>query len=379
MGLLVCTGLEMLSASAMASSINLYGTTDGALTYSSNQNGSDKLYLRSGNLAASKWGFVGEEDWGAQTKTIFKAEGNIDIFTGDNKGLFTRQLYVGISNPSYGTFTTGLQNTPYAHMVGGLGPTGVVTGAVGAHPGDLDSLDLTLRFANSMTYTSPKMAGFTLGAQYALKSNIYESTGKDAISFGGRYDQGPWSIAAGYYGLGSPKTGGAIYTISNNSPVNKGYQSADKNNTFGISTRYTFDKLMVGANYTNVQYLPGVSSLFADRAVFNTFGLISSYQYSPAFVFTGAYSYTQLNQSNGLTSAANYQQFSMKQEYSVSKRTAFYLVEGYQWVSGKNLMPNATGALEAVNAVASVGNSQNGTPSSGPTQFVVMMGMRHNF
>jgi predicted porin len=79
-----------------------------------------------------------------------------------------------------------------------------------------------------------------------------------------------------------------------------------------------------------------------------------------------------------VTDAAHYHQFSMEQTYALSKRTAFYALEAYQKASGKTLR-TVGGVSTVVNAVASVGDSQNGTPSNGPSQFVGMVGIRHSF
>jgi predicted porin len=67
----------------------------------------------------------------------------------------------------------------------------------------------------------------------------------------------------------------------------------------------------------------------------------------------------------------------LEQTYSFSKRTAFYLLEAYQVAKGKTL--GATGTGNQVNAVAVVGDSQNGAPSSGRNQTVLMVGVRHSF
>jgi len=88
------------------------------------------------------------------------------------------------------------------------------------------------------------------------------------------------------------------------------------------------------------------------------------------------YSYTQASQSNGITSSAHYNQFSLEQTYSLSKRTAFYFLEAYQRANGQVLAANGSSIM---NAVAAVGDSQSGTPSSGPSQFVGMIGLRHFF
>lgn len=70
------------------------------------------------------------------------------------------------------------------------------------------------------------------------------------------------------------------------------------------------------------------------------------------------------------------EQFSLEQTYSLSARTCIYFLEAYQHASGNALASNGT---SIVNAVAVVGDSQNTTPSSGPTQFVGTIGIRHFF
>ena len=59
----------------------------------------------------------------------------------------------------YGSITAGRQYTPYYLLVGPVGPTSALTGATGAHPGDIDALDTTVRSNNSLTYLSPVWSG----------------------------------------------------------------------------------------------------------------------------------------------------------------------------------------------------------------------------
>jgi predicted porin len=162
----------VLSTGAWAqSSVTLYGVVDNAFSYVSNQRGDANFSMSQGNVQASKFGLLGTEDIGGGTRAIFRLESGFNSLTGAQSSagvIFNRQAYVGLSNDSYGTLTLGRQYTPYLNMVGALGPTGVLTGATGAHPGDLDALDTTLRFNNSITYASPDIAGLKFGAQYGL-------------------------------------------------------------------------------------------------------------------------------------------------------------------------------------------------------------------
>jgi predicted porin len=63
----------------------------------------------------------------------------------------------------------------------------------------------------------------------------------------------------------------------------------------------------------------------------------------------------------------------------LSKRTTLYALQAYQHAQGKSLVAAGSGATSIVDAVAVVGDSQNTSPSSGPSQFVGMVGIRHAF
>jgi predicted porin len=377
--LLFAAGSGFSQTALAQSSVTLYGAVDNALSYVSNQKGSSNLYMSQGNLNASKFGLLGSENLGGGLKAIFRLESGFNSQTGAQSSAgyqFNRQAYVGMSSQSWGTLTAGRQYTPYFSYVGALGPTGVLTGATGAHPGDLDALDTTLRFNNSLTYTSPTFLGLQGGVQYGLGGVAGHFAQGNTLSAGVRYDVGNVSVAAGYVHLNELTGSNAIGTVADNSPVNAAYASAQSNQIVGAAAQYHSGNWMVGVNYTNVLYRPGASSTFHDTAVFNTLGLISTYQLTPAIAVAAGYSYTRASRSNGIPDSASYNQFSMEQTYSFSKRTAIYFLEGYQRANGQILTANGSAIT---NAVAVVGDSQNGTPSSGPSQFVGVVGLRHFF
>jgi predicted porin len=368
-------------------SVTIYGTADAAIVHSSNQRGNPNTYMNSGNLNASKLGFSGSEDLGSGGKAIFTLEQGFSINNGvqsDASKAFNRQAFVGLSDARYGSFTLGRQYAPYWRYVGGLGPTGVLTGATGAHPGDLDGLDTTIRISNSMVYASPVIAGFQAGALYGFGENAGAISAGNSFSTALRYDYNALSVALGYLKLNNNNLKGFAQWDPNvtsgsyaQSPVNAGYASARSVQMIAAAARYNVsDSLMLGLNFSNVQMAPGAASLFTHQATFNTAGLISTYKLTNAITLAAGYSYTRESAANGISDPARYQQFSFEQTYDFSKRTALYFLEAYQKASGQTLGANG---VTPVNAVAVVGDSQNGSPSSNGKQFVAVVGIRHQF
>jgi predicted porin len=379
---LFCVPFFVCSTASAQSSVTLYGVVDDAFAYVNNQRGHSNFYLSQGNLQASKFGLLGAEDLGGGTKAVFRLESGFNSLTGAQASagtLFNRQAYTGFSNERYGTLTLGRQYTPYFNMVGALGPTGVLTGATGAHPGDVDALDTTLRFNNSVSYVSPILAGLALSAQYALGGEAGSIANGSNFSAALRYDYKPFAIAAGYVKLKDIATSRALGTFAVNSPVNSGFASARSVQLFATAARYSFNDLMLGVNYSNVQYSPGSNSLFFDKAVFNNYGLIATYRFTPALSVAAGGSYTVASKSNGIAHPARYGQISLEQTYALSVRTSFYALQAYQRAGGQSLTASPGSGLTITNSVAVVGDSQNTSPSSGQSQFVAMVGIRHAF
>jgi predicted porin len=385
--LLATASLTGASYAQAQSGVTIYGTADAAIVYSSNQRGNSNIYVNSGNLNASKLGFTGSEDLGGGSKAIFTLEQGFNIDTGaqsDASKAFNRQAFVGLSDARYGTFTLGRQYTPYWRYVGGLGPTGVLTGATGAHPGDLDGLDTTIRINNSLVYATPVISGFQASALYGFGENAGAISSGNSSSAALRYDYNALGLALGYVKLTNNNLKGFAPWDPNvtsgsyaQSPVNAGYASAKSVQMIAAAARYNVSgKLMLGFNFSNVQMTPGVASLFSHQATFNTAGLISTYKLTPATTLAAGYSYTRESVANGIGDPARYQQFSLEQTYDFSKRTAIYFLQAYQKARGQTLGANG---VTPVAAVAVVGDSQNGSPSSNGKQFVGVVGIRHQF
>ncbi|KAA0089690.1 porin [Paraburkholderia sp. T12-10] len=362
------------------SSVTLYGAVDDAVTYVNNQKGSSNVYLRQGNLYASKFGLQGKEDLGGGTTAIFDLQNGFDLNTGAfaSSGLmFNREAYLGLQNVRFGSLTAGRQYTPYYTFVGPLTGSAWLTGATGAHPGDIDGLDTTVRINNALVYTSPNWGGLQASAMYAF-GGIAGSTGKGQTYSGAlRYVSGPVSLALGYLRMDNAQQTGGFDPASTGSfgvsALNTGYVSARAIQHLAAAGNYTLGNLVLGLSYSNVEYKSGAQSLFGSTAVFNTYAALASYRFTPAFDIGAGIALTSASKANGISDAARYQQYSLKEAYHLSKRTTLYALQAYQHASGQTL--GSKGAGNIVDAAPAVGDSQNGTPSSTRSQFVGMLGM----
>lgn len=366
------------------SSVTLYGVVDEAIAFVNNQNGHSNVYFRQGNLYSSRIGLRGAEQLSGTLSAIFDLQEGFDPGTGkqSSPGLaFNRQSFVGLQDTRLGTVTFGRQYTPYYQLVGALGPVGFLTGATGAHPGDIDGLDTTIRANSSVVYTSPSIGGLKVSGQYGFGGVPGSLQSGSTVSAALRYDGGPVSAAAGYLRMNN--VGGAASLDPNasasygSSAVNVGYLSARAVQHIAAAANYTLGDFLFGVNYSNVQYLSGSHSLFADTAIFNTYGAFVRYRFNNAFDVAGAYSYTHASKGNGIDDSARYHQVSLKEDYHLSKRTTVYALQAWQHAGGRTL--GAAGAGDIIDAAPVVGDSQNSTPSTTSSQFVAMFGLAVSF
>jgi predicted porin len=343
-----------------------------------------------GVWAGSRFGFKGGEDLGGGTKAIFQLEEGFNSSNGalGVSGLmFNRQAYVGVTNATYGSFTAGRQYTPYYLLLSPYSPTTWLTGAYGAHPGDLDSLDTLYRANNSLVYTSPSLYGLTASVSYSLGGVAGSTNAGSTYSAALQYLHGPFGIAAGFQRVNNSTSGGGAWgansTMSNNgaqpgvSAVNNGYQTAQAQQRIAVTGGYQFTSQWdVSFSYSNVQYVPGINSKYHQLAIFNTGGAVLHFKPTPVFDVAAGYSYTRATTANGIASSATYQQFNLSQFYSLSKRTGLYAVEAYQRAGGQTL---GTDGVSIINATAAVGDGQNGTPASSRSMVAIGVGIIHKF
>jgi predicted porin len=400
---LAMTAAGFAAATAHAqSSVTLYGIVDNGIAYQNNSapkigatsGGHAAWKMSTGVWAGSRFGLKGAEDLGGGTKAIFQLEAGVNTANGQStftNGIFTRQAWVGLTNSTYGTLTAGRQYTAYYTLLSPYSPTTWLTGYFGAHPGDIDSLDTSYRTNNTIVYMSPSYYGFTVGGSYALGGVAGSVNAGSTWSAAVQYLNGPAGIAVGFQRINNSTPGGGAWganstaqngltsTGGGNEPaqsaINNGYLLAKAQQRVAVTAGYQFSPAWdVSLSYSNVQYIPGTNSGFSNTAIFNTAGAVLHWKATPQWDFAAGYAYTRATQANGISSSAKYNQFTLSQYYTLSKRTGLYAVEAYQRASGDTL--NAGGIVAAT---ASIGDGFNGAPSSSRSQVGLGVGLIHRF
>ncbi len=167
--------LTVIAGAAHAqSSVNLYGLVDVFVGKTTEKDKSGSVVtktnpgtsLTSGGLNGSRWGVRGSEDLGGGLKATFQLEAGFSADTGVAAGGFNRTSKVGLSG-GFGSIEMGRQYTQMYQLVDGFDAQGTSTfSATNALFGN--SLEPSVRWNNSIVYTSPTVGGFTAAAQYAF-------------------------------------------------------------------------------------------------------------------------------------------------------------------------------------------------------------------
>ncbi|MGF6645953.1 MULTISPECIES: porin [Paraburkholderia] len=381
--LLAFAALGTFTGAAQAqSSVTLYGIVDAGYVYANNIGGSKLYEATGGALQADRWGLRGTEDLGGGLKAVFVLENGFSVFTGklsQGGDEFGRQAYVGLSN-HFGTVTVGRQYDSVVDYTGTLEVGAQWATYLGAHPGDLDNMNNTLRANNSIKFTSSNYSGIKFGGLYSLGGVAGQFNRNQIFSGGIGYVQGPLRLDAAYLNVRNPNysffgnnsTSSATGSNMTGSTVYSGYASAKTQQVIAAGGAYTFGAATVGATYSNTQFKDlgqtGITGApdqtTSGSAKFHNAELNFRYQVTPALLLGAAYDYTKGYGVND----AKYHQGILGADYFVSTRTDFYVDAVYQHASGTD----STGHT----AVADI----NGlSPSSTSNQVAAVVGIRHKF
>jgi general bacterial porin, GBP family len=364
------------------SSVTLYGTLDAGLVYTNNQGGHNNWQQGSGTVSDTYFGLRGSEDLGGGLHAIFTLEDGFNINNGqfnESNTLFNRQAFVGLQSDQYGTLTLGRQ---YDSVVDYLGPLSEAGSGYGnnlaAHPFDNDNLDNSFSIKNAVKYQSANYAGFHFGGLYGFSNDAGGFANNRAYSAGASYTNGPLNVAAAYLqlnnSLGSTNSGGAV-SAGAGSNANL---TAVTQRTYGVGANYSFGPATVGLLWTHTQddnliagdqngvgfTVPTGTNLHLDNYEVN-----GKYALTPALSLNAAYTFTNGHATGGTSDGdPKWQTVSLQADYSLSKRTDFYLEGVYQHASGT--LGDGSANVAMINTLS---------PSSNGNQVAATVGLRHRF
>ncbi|CAB3788584.1 Outer membrane porin protein 32 [Paraburkholderia caffeinitolerans] len=256
----------LLSGAAHAqSSVTLYGVADGGLLYTSKTldpatggNAGKQFSLVDSGIAPSQFGLMGTEDLGGGMKAEFRLESGISVangsFNDSNGNLFGRQAYVGLANP-YGEVKLGLQFSPFFLALYDLDPRGLSQFGSGLVI-YLDHVAGTGVFnANSVSYSSPVVAGFSGSALFSFGgvAGNFQSGRQYSVSL--KYDNGTVMVEAAYY---DGNSGGTVSTVP---PTNVAFEGRM------LGASYKIGKLTAKASFVNYKVAGGFNSNVYDAGL----------------------------------------------------------------------------------------------------------------
>ncbi|QBQ96977.1 porin [Paraburkholderia pallida] len=372
------TGVFATAAHAQ-SSVTLYGLIDAGITYANNSGGHSLWKESSGTINGSRWGLRGAEDLGGGLKAIFTLENGFNIANGNagqSSRMFGRQAFVGLASDQYGAVTLGRQYDSVVDYLAPLSNTGTqYGGTIAAHPFDNDNLNNSVRFNNTVKYSSVNYAGFKFGGTYSF-SNSTEFANNRAYSVGASYNWGGLNVAAGYLHLNNDVNNLQNAVSNSGAQTGEWTFAAGRQSTFGGGINYTFGPATAGFVYTQTQLGNAVAisstqagtskniGLGGNSARFQNFEGNVRYALTPALSLAGAYTYTRANLGGGVN--PNYNTVALQSDYALSKRTDVYLQGDWQHVSS-----NDAGIGAYLNGLGSASTRQD--------QVAVTVGMRHRF
>ncbi|WP_322044378.1 porin [Paraburkholderia sp. J67] len=208
------TGLMgMASAAHAQSSVTLYGIVDASMLYTSHtmsmttgQNEGHQFSFTDSGMTGSSFGMRGAEDLGGGLRAVFTLESGISVangaFNNSNGNMFGRQAWVGIDS-SYGSVKAGLQYSPFFLSLYDTDPRGMSYFGSGL-VSYVNNVYVTGLFnSNSISYTSPEIAGIQAAGMIALGGTAGDFQAGHQYSASLRYHLGGLTLTGALYSSNS--------------------------------------------------------------------------------------------------------------------------------------------------------------------------------
>lgn len=381
--------LGAFAGSAFAADVTLYGVVDEGFLYThkdadkTDVDAVDKLELKSGIQAGSRWGLKGTEDLGNGLKVGFILESgfNADDGTQSVSGtMFNREASLSVMGPfgqlslgKIGAITQGTSSWGKVGAVSAFGTSydaanvGNATNVFAATVGVMD---------NTIAYQTPKFAGFTVYAQYSMGNSktgtsstptqVENKSSTDRYyALGATYANGPVNL---YFAVDSVNY--ASY-FDNTTPPSTQDMDDSLTVAFGGSYDFSVVKVFAGAQYFDevlVSKVSGLSNVGLDflKSKMEGYALQASAS-APLAGGTGYFGvgYVDASEADSVAASAGfdikYYVASVGYKYDLSKRTNVYGVLSY-----------AKGDQDVTTATATVYDRK-------PSMVGFGVGLRHNF
>lgn len=357
--------LGAFAGSAFAADVTLYGVVDEGFLYTHKDadktgvDAVDKLELKNGIQAGSRWGLKGTEDLGNGLKVGFILESgfNADDGTQSVSGtLFNREASLNVMGPfgqlSLGKIGAITQGTSSWGKVGAVSAFGTSYGA--ANVGNATNVFAATVgvMDNTIAYQTPKFAGFTVYAQYSMGSSKAAAQDADGnwtqtmvenesstdryYALGATYANGPVNL---YFAVDSVNY--ASYFDKTGTTTTPSTKDMDDSLTVAFGGSYDFSvvKVFAGAQYFDevlVNKVSGLSNVGLDflKSKMEGYALQASAS-APLAGGTGYFGvgYVDASEADSVAASAGfdikYYVTSVGYKYDLSKRTNVYGVLSY--------------------------------------------------
>ena len=348
--------LGAFAGSAFAADVTLYGVVDEGFLYThkdtdvAGSDAVDKLELKSGIQAGSRWGLKGTEDLGNGLKVGFILESgfNADDGTQGVSGtMFNREASLNVMGP-FGQLSLGKIGA-ITQGTSSWGKVGAVS-AFGTSYGPANVANATNVFSaptsvadNMIAYQTPKFAGFTVYAQYSMGNSKAGTTSTPTqvenksstdryYALGATYANGPANL---YFAVDSFNYASYFDVVTSSTPKDV---KDSLTVAFGGSYDFSVVKVFAGAQYFDEVLVSKVSGL--SNVGLDSLGKMKGYalQASASAPLAGGTGYFGVGyvDSSEADSVVTGKEFDLKYyvasvgyKYDLSKRTNVYGVLSY--------------------------------------------------
>jgi predicted porin len=334
--LLALAVLGTVSGAALAqTNITIYGIADAGLDYdTARYPGGSLLAVRSGQQSSSRFGIKGSEDLGGGMSTNFMLENGFQLNDGSFKygvnattpRLFGRAAWISLDG-GFGSVKLGRQYTSMFNALGAIDPFGISTAGNAQYlfGYGLDALDPIARSDNTVSYTTPTVAGLSGLAGYKLGSATTGSVNTSSKYLGLTYANGPLLAMASYqnvhgvnfsgYGAASP-LGAIVAETSLGAVANTVTGATVDTDVVGGTYDFSVAKLALAYGTTKASAIGTMKTnnyLVGFTAPFGRNSILGSWNRNNV-----------ANISGGTTNM-----YSLGYKYALSKRTDLYVYSAY--------------------------------------------------